>query len=575
MRIYKPTYTDKNKKSAQVKKWWIELSFRGIARRFPACTDKQASEFFGRQIERLMNFRDAGEQPNAQLTSWLEQIPAKLRDRFAKIGLIDLSRAAAGKPLIEHFQDFRQSLVDDGDTSAQAELTYSRIKRIFVDECGFKSWSEISASRVQQKIAGLRKLVERVEFKKSDKDFTDSQLAELRKQKDVLEVIRLSGRKLKLRKSKDIGEVSKQTKKFYLQAAKHFCRWMVLDRRASSSPLEHLGGIKVDESDLKHRRRALTTDEVRRLLEATKESAVSFGLSGYERVLIYRLAAESGLRANEIRTLTVSSFDLKNLMVAVSAGNSKNRKQAVLPLRPETAAELSIYFAGKLPTVQAFNVPDKTYEMIKADLEAAGIDYIDESGRFADFHSLRHTFGSSLAAAGVHPKTAQELMRHSDINLTMLTYTHTLTGQLSKAINSLPDLSLPSSKKQQQAATGTDNADVISPQGKNLAEILSDFGALPVNSMQSGAVCKTNTRNSGAKNAGFNAPGVIRTHDLRFRKPSLYPTELRALNSFGKNAFQQTACHFTSKGQYCKRIKGLNAYVNCTVMKIGLTMNRG
>lgn len=26
-----------------------------------------------------------------------------------------------------------------------------------------------------------------------------------------------------------------------------------------------------------------------------------------------------------------------------------------------------------------------------------------------------------------------------------------------------------------------------------------------------------------------NAPGGIRTHDLRFRKPSLYPAELRAL----------------------------------------------
>ena len=36
----------------------------------------------------------------------------------------------------------------------------------------------------------------------------------------------------------------------------------------------------------------------------------------------------------------------------------------------------------------------------------------------ADFHTLRHTQGSLLAASGIHPKVAQTLMRHSDINHT-------------------------------------------------------------------------------------------------------------------------------------------------------------
>lgn len=31
-------------------------------------------------------------------------------------------------------------------------------------------------------------------------------------------------------------------------------------------------------------------------------------------------------------------------------------------------------------------------------------------GRFADFHALRHTAGSLLAGAGVHPKIAQSIM---------------------------------------------------------------------------------------------------------------------------------------------------------------------
>ena len=95
--------------------------------------------------------------------------------------------------------------------------------------------------------------------------------------------------------------------------------------------------------------------------------------------------------------------------------------------------------------------------MLKADLADAGIPYIDDAGLYADFHSLRHSMGSLLAASGVHPKVAQSLMRHSDINLTMSKYTHIFRGQESEAVAKLPDLSLPSKEKQKARATGTDN----------------------------------------------------------------------------------------------------------------------
>ena len=55
--------------------------------------------------------------------------------------------------------------------------------------------------------------------------------------------------------------------------------------------------------------------------------------------------------------------------------------------------------------------PEKASVMLKRNLEAAGIPYQDKAGRFLDFHSLRHTFGTNLARAGVAPKVAQELMR--------------------------------------------------------------------------------------------------------------------------------------------------------------------
>jgi len=78
--------------------------------------------------------------------------------------------------------------------------------------------------------------------------------------------------------------------------------------------------------------------------------------------------------------------------------------------------------------------------MLKTDLADAGIPYVDDAGRYVDFHALRHSTGSLLAAIGAHPKVVQSIMRHSDINLTMSRYTHVLRGQESEAI-----------------ATGTDN----------------------------------------------------------------------------------------------------------------------
>jgi integrase len=48
-------------------------------------------------------------------------------------------------------------------------------------------------------------------------------------------------------------------------------------------------------------------------------------------------------------------------------------------------------------------------------------DLIDEG---FTIHSLRHTFATTLAAKGVHPSTAQKMLGHSDIRMTLAIYTH-------------------------------------------------------------------------------------------------------------------------------------------------------
>ena len=70
------------------------------------------------------------------------------------------------------------------------------------------------------------------------------------------------------------------------------------------------------------------------------------------------------------------------------------------------------------------------------------LKYQDSHGRFADFHSLRHTFITNLANAAVAPKTVQTLARHSDIRLTMNVYTHVDRDQQAAALEALPKIEL-------------------------------------------------------------------------------------------------------------------------------------
>ncbi len=130
--------------------------------------------------------------------------------------------------------------------------------------------------------------------------------------------------------------------------------------------------------------------------------------------------------------------------VTINAGyNTKQRQLVDVALRPDTASEIRSLLASKLPTTPAFNLPrpERVVYMLREDLEVAGIAYRDETGRVCDFHSLRHTCGTLLAAAGVHPKVIQRVMRHSTITLTMDRYTHAFKSDEAEAIQKLPNLS--------------------------------------------------------------------------------------------------------------------------------------
>ena len=56
------------------------------------------------------------------------------------------------------------------------------------------------------------------------------------------------------------------------------------------------------------------------------------------------------------------------------------------------------------------------------------------------FHDLRHTFGYLMLEAGEHPKGVQEVLGHSQISLTLYTYSHVLPDIQGEAIGRLGGL---------------------------------------------------------------------------------------------------------------------------------------
>ncbi len=342
-----------------------------------------------------------------------EELAAKLETeaRLRATGLIDpqQDRFAQQKavPIKAHLDAFQESLEDN--TGKHVRLTMTRVRRI-VEGCGFKTLADIESEPVQ---VYLRRL----------------------------------------RKEEDLGH---RTYNHYLQAMDAFCNWCVVTKRLIANPILGLERLNT-EVDVRHARRALTADEVARLVESARSSHKRIqGFSGELRARIYLMSYMTGLRKKELASLSPRSFslDAEQPTVTVEAACSKHRRKDVLPLHAELVAMLREWIKGLKPTDKLFPNLDrkKTWFMVRKDLERVGIPYENEDG-IADFHAAgRHTHITELLRNGATLPQAKELARHSDVKMTMK-YTHIGLGDQAKALANLP------SPKRAEPASGAARGD--------------------------------------------------------------------------------------------------------------------
>ena len=245
-------------------------------------------------------------------------------------------------------------------------------------------------------------------------------------------------------------DAAPRTMNQYLETARGFLGWCVRNKRLATDPLSCIS--KVDaRGDIRRRRRGLAPDKLDALLAVSEQ-----------RALCYLTVTYTGLRRNECRRLQWGDVRLDHAppYLLLRAATTKGKREDVQPLRADLADALrAARPANARPTDPVFPVVPGM-DVYRRDLAAAGIPYLDDEGRQADFHALRLTFNMLLAQANVPPRTAMELMRHTDIKLTMGAYTDPRLLDTTGAVESLPALGRGTDRQGAVLrATGTDNSD--------------------------------------------------------------------------------------------------------------------
>ncbi|MDX2116853.1 MAG: site-specific integrase [Planctomycetota bacterium] len=293
--------------------------------------------------------------------------------------------------------------------------------------------------------------------------------------------------------------MSAGTRNGYRQACVTFINWCVRAGRLTHNPLLAVA-VADQRADTRRQRRALTEEELARLLDAAQRRPLADALTvrrgkakgkplanlspetredllriGRERALIYKTLVLTGLRKGELASITVGQVDLGGRVphLLLHARDEKNRRGSEIPLRADLAADIRSWLTDRLAWAQQaardsedpipealasdeplFDVPDGLIRIFDRDLVFAGLACVetsggkevvvktDDRGRTIDVHALRHTFGTHLSKAGVPLRTAQAAMRHSDPSLTANVYTDPKLLDVAGAVASLPDLPL-------------------------------------------------------------------------------------------------------------------------------------
>lgn len=158
----------------------------------------------------------------------------------------------------------------------------------------------------------------------------------------------------------------------------------------------------------------------------------------------------TGCRKSEALAITDKSIDRKRRRIHIDHHVIHNGNRPIYePVLKTEAAERDIVILDKLFAALPCGFKGFLFSMngdgaeplTKCAYDKRWKAYCNRYGVDFTAHQLRHGFATMLFEAGVDEKDAQELMGHSDINLTRQTYTHIRSERKDKTLEKLNSFS--------------------------------------------------------------------------------------------------------------------------------------
>jgi integrase len=360
-------------------KWDIRVrNWDGRVVKIPGDRDRATAKRIGERVEMLIKAKRIGDPPPAELRSWINNLDDRLAARLIKLGLILVRHRGRNTPLMEWVEAWAKVVGGRKSQSQKhAPQQASKVRRI-IASTGAERFSDLDADRVTETINGFTTLGCKVPT-----------------------------------------PLAPSSRRAYGIAINDFASWLSA-KLGIENPLANFASPGECES-FEYERQPLTVKQFQSLTTYLdtfqRYRNQKSRWNAHDRKMVYWTAVKTGYRQNELRNLRVFNLKLDERPPAIclKAEFNKNKRKGAVPIPNDLAKALRQYVQGKKLTDHVFPMPrtsGSVVDILRLDLQGAGIPWKLASGEVVDFHAFRSTAITWwLVVDGLLPKVVQVLAR--------------------------------------------------------------------------------------------------------------------------------------------------------------------
>lgn len=213
----------------------------------------------------------------------------------------------------------------------------------------------------------------------------------------------------------------------YITAVKLFFRWLEQEG-IYKNIADHVKGVQVSTG---HKKDYLTSKQSHKVLETINTDT----LKGIRDYAIVGLMLTTGVRTIEVARADIADIrTVGDATVLYVQGKGKDEKADYVKLAPQVEDAIRAYITARGATEESEPLFTSTSRnnygerMTTRSIRAIAKNSMVEAGFNSDrltAHSMRHTAGTLALLNGASTREVQQLLRHSNINTTMI-YAHEL-----------------------------------------------------------------------------------------------------------------------------------------------------